>query len=70
MEVQLLTNQQRHYQLTDADIDAVSAYMVRSALSMELAVDPADGAISVYDLPVTSNPDECERCPFRSMCWK
>lgn len=69
-EVQLLTNQQRHYQLTDADIDGVSNYMARSALNMELAIDPADGAISVFDLPVTSNPDECQRCPFRSMCWE
>ncbi len=68
-EAQLLTNQQRHYQLSDSDIEAVSNYMARSALNMELAMDTTDGEISVYDLPVTSNSDDCERCPFRSMCW-
>ncbi|MBI1282206.1 MAG: hypothetical protein GC179_29030 [Anaerolineaceae bacterium] len=69
-EIQLLTNQQRHYQLTDTDVYAASNYISRSALDMNLAVDPADGEISVFDLPTASNPDECQRCSFRSMCWK
>ncbi len=69
-EVQLLTNQQRHYQLNDADIEAVSNYMARSALDMQLAVAPFGGDLSISDIPSTHNPDECPRCPFRSLCWK
>lgn len=70
IEVQLLTCQKRHYQLTIADIEATSNYMARSALEMALAVDSDEELISVSDLPATSNPDDCQRCSFRSMCWK
>ncbi len=70
IEVQLLTKQQRHYHLTDEDMDAVSNYIARTALDMELAIDPFDGEVSIYDIPATNNPDECSRCPFRSLCWK
>lgn len=71
-EVQLLTCQQRHHRLTIADIEAASDYLARSALEMSLAIDidSEDEPISVDDLPATSNPDDCQHCPFRSMCWK
>jgi CRISPR/Cas system-associated exonuclease Cas4 (RecB family) len=68
-EVQLLKKRQRHYRLTDADIDAVSNYMARSALDMELAVAPFDGELLIDDIPTPNNPDKCPRCPFRSLCW-
>jgi len=69
VEAQLLTNQQRNYRLTPADIDAASNYMTRSAVNMELTVDGADGAITAYEVPVTLNAEECQRCPYRSLCW-
>lgn len=71
-EVQLLTCQQRHHRLTHAEIEAASNYLARSALDMSLAVDvdSEDEPISVDDLPATSNPEDCQHCPFRSMCWK
>lgn len=69
LEVQLLTNQQRYYHLTEEDIEAVSNYVARSALNMEMtSLD--DDVDSIDDVPVTSNADDCRRCPFRSMCWK
>ena len=44
--------------------------MARSALNMEMTVDYADDDLTViYDVPVTLNSEECQRCPFRSMCW-
>ncbi len=70
LEVQLLTNHQRSYQLTFDDIDAASNYIARSALNMEMTVDDEDGETSVDDVPVTLDSEECQRCPFRSMCWK
>jgi hypothetical protein len=69
VEAQLLTNQQRSYQLTDADIDATSNYIVRSAVNMEMTTDCTDDIITIEDMPVTLNSEECLRCSFRSMCW-
>lgn len=69
LEVQLLTNRLRNYHLTTDDIDAASNYMARSALNMEMTVQGEDGETAVDDVPVTLNDDECQRCPFRSMCW-
>jgi len=69
LEVQLLTNQLRNYQLTAEDIDAASNYMARSALNMEMTVQGDDGETTSDDVPVTLNSEECQRCPFRSMCW-
>lgn len=70
VEVQLLTNQQRNYQLTNDDIDAVSDYIARSALNMEMLLFGEDTETTVADMPVTLNDEECQRCPFCSMCWK
>ncbi len=69
-EIQLLTMQQRYYRLTDADIDAVSDYIALTALDMQLAVDPFEGELAIDEIPTTTSPDECPRCPFRSLCWK
>ena len=69
LEAQLLTSQQRHYHLTVEDIEAVSNYIARSALNMEMTILD-DDIDSIDDIPVTLNADECQRCPFRSMCWK
>lgn len=69
MEVQLLTNRLRDYHLTTDDIDEASNYMARSALNMEMTVQGEDGETAIDDVPVTLNDDECQRCPFRSMCW-
>ncbi|MCA0453942.1 MAG: PD-(D/E)XK nuclease family protein [Chloroflexi bacterium] len=69
LEVQLLTNELRKYHLASEDFDTVSDYMARSALNMEMTIQGEDGDIAIDDLPVTLNDEECQRCPFRSMCW-
>lgn len=68
-EVQLLKAQQRHYQLTDMDIEAVSNYIAQTAYSMELSSAKFEGDMLLSDIPTTNDSDECVRCPFRSLCW-
>lgn len=71
LEVQLLTNRQREYKLTETDIDDVESYIAGSAMEISLAVgDEPIGRLGPFDFPVTDFAGTCERCPFRSPCWK
>lgn len=71
MEIQLLTNQQREYTLTDDDLEATEAYIAGNLRDMILATgDSQNEKLSPFDFPVTSNPYTCQRCPFRSLCWE
>lgn len=71
LEVQLLTQVQRQYSLTDADVEATYSFIARSAREMSLAVDGNKvKTLTPLDFPVTLDPEECQRCPFRSLCWE
>ncbi|MEN4012457.1 MAG: PD-(D/E)XK nuclease family protein [Bellilinea sp.] len=71
LEVQLLTRQLRHYELTESDVEAVLSYIVMSAREMDLATTPFDGQVlTLVDFSTTANPEECQRCSFRSLCWE
>jgi len=72
LEAQLLSGQMREYSLTDADIEEIETYIAQSASQMALALgdEPDDDQIRPFDFPVTNNPDLCERCNFKSLCWQ
>jgi hypothetical protein len=70
-EAQLLTNQLRRFALTSDDIDNVDAYIADSVTQILLATEGRK-PIELHpdDFPVTNSPEACQRCPFRSLCWR
>jgi len=71
MEVQLLSKQQREYSLCDQDITDIDNYIAETSSGMLLALTEEDGyRFRPFDFPVTGNPEMCQRCPFRSLCWR
>jgi len=68
-EIQLLTNQQRIYTLTSADIEEVEDYIARTATDMLLALAGESDESALTTLPVTDYADHCMRCPYRQLCW-
>lgn len=71
VEAQLLTGELRDYSLSSEDIDAVESYIFDSAQQMLMALGENSNAdISPFDLPPTEYPDVCQRCRYRSLCWK
>ncbi len=71
VEAQLLTGQLREYSVSDSDVDEVELYIFQSATEMMMAID-GDGnrQTNPYDLPPTEYPENCQRCAYRSLCWK
>lgn len=70
LEVQLLLNQQRGYALSENDVETLESYIVRSHLDMQLASDGQPKDLTPFDFPAAQEPDTCERCPFRALCWE
>ena len=71
LEAQLLTKIPRHYALTNDDVEGVFSFIARTAREMDLAIHSEDDAVlTPFDFPPALNPEECQRCPFRSLCWE
>lgn len=71
LEVQLLTNQQREYALSDLDVEEIDSYIAETATAMILADgENGKGPPRPFDYPVTQYPEVCQRCPFRAPCWE
>lgn len=71
LEAQLLTKSQRQYSLTETDVEALHSFIARTAREMSLAVEmDAAESLTPFDFPTTLDPEECQRCPFRSLCWE
>lgn len=71
LEVQLLTKVLRQYVLNETDVESVYSYIARTAREMALALNgETQKTLSPFDFPVALDPDECQRCPFRSLCWE
>lgn len=71
IEAQLLTNQLRQYSVSDSDIEEVELYIFASATEMIMALGADEaGKVVPADLPPTDFPETCQRCAFRSLCWK
>lgn len=70
IEAQLLTNQLREYSLSDTDVEDVHSYIAYTASKMKLASGHKSSNLSPYDFLVTNKPDTCQRCAYRTLCWK
>jgi hypothetical protein len=71
LEVQLLTNQQREYTLSELDVEEIDSYIAETATAMLLADgENGKGPPRPLDYPVTQFPETCRRCPFRAPCWE
>ena len=71
LEVQLLSGLIREYTLTEFDIAEIDDYIFQSIMQMKLTLgDVPAGQLQPFDFPVTSYPDTCERCNYRSLCWQ
>lgn len=69
--MQLLTGQLRWYALTAEDVAEVEDHIAASAERMALALDGRKFAnLCPDDFPVTTFPETCRGCRFRSLCWK
>jgi hypothetical protein len=71
LEAQLLTKIPRYYALTDPDVEEVLSFIARTSREMTLVVQSEDGQVlTPFDFSPALDPDECQRCPFRSLCWE
>jgi hypothetical protein len=66
LEVQLLPNEIRRHPLSVDTLWDAENLITGSAYEMSLAI--ADDT-KLEDFPVTSDPNVCQQCPFRKMCW-
>ena len=69
LEVQLLTGQQRSYELTGADIEAVETYILRTNMEMLLVTEGQARQWSMFDFSAANYAETCQNCNFRSLCW-
>ncbi len=69
IEAQLLIQQQRVYSLTDADVESAISYIVQSHSEIELATMGDPKSLTMHDFPAATNPQICQRCNFRAICW-
>ncbi len=70
LEAQLLTRQQREYQLTDSDIEEVENHISASSSQMLLAIGDEDDEEIFRELSMSSRPEVCAGCNFRKLCWE
>ena len=71
LEAQLLTNVLREYALIERDIDDIESHIADTAMQMALAAgDGSSNQLNAFDFPATEYPENCEKCPFRALCWE
>jgi hypothetical protein len=69
-EVQLLNGVVREYRVDDERLAEIHAYIAESVEEITTTLDGREGKqLRADDFAVTSNPDQCRRCSFRSLCW-
>jgi hypothetical protein len=66
LEVQLLPNEIRRHPISVDILRDAENLISCSAHEMSLAI--ADDT-KLEDFPVTNDPNVCQQCPFRKMCW-
>ncbi|NJO93370.1 MAG: hypothetical protein HC820_01520 [Hydrococcus sp. RM1_1_31] len=70
-EVQLLTNQIRHYELNEMRITEIDTFIAESISEMQLLVgDEKKSQIEPTELLTASSPQTCQCCNYQSMCWE
>ena len=71
IEAQLLTNKLRSYSLSERDIEELESCIVESYARMRLAVGNHNWkTLDISELAPAENPETCEKCVFRKLCWK
>lgn len=71
IEAQLLTGETRRHTVSDEDVRDVESLIATSSSEMTLLRgDRPVNKLEALDFPVTNNPSNCERCPFKKMCWE
>lgn len=70
LEIQLLARVVREHRVTTDSIQDIHDYIANSVSSIALLLDSRKrGALSAEDFPVTGDPDVCQRCSYRRICW-
>ncbi len=69
LEVQLLTNERRRYQLTDAALESAEVQAVASASRMRALLEAHKGDRAPYTVPPTTDLKRCDYCAFKGLCW-
>jgi len=71
LEVQLLSGDVRPHTISETDIQEAEDLISISASDMELARGGGDAkTLKPEDFPVASDPQTCQWCSFRKLCWE
>lgn len=68
IESQLLRNKEQRYTITDDDIVDIEDYIHVTANQMSKLI--GDGAVDINQFPTTSDPQACQRCQYKRICWR
>lgn len=70
-EAQLLLGTVREHQLTEGDLEDAEVYMMTSAFEMsEILGQKKYDSCNIDEFDVTQNPELCDTCSFRLVCWE
>lgn len=70
LEVQLLTNQQREYTLSEDDIVQTENHILGSVTNMLLSGGDCPKQTVAAEYPTANYPETCMACPYRKICWE
>lgn len=71
LEVQLLTDRNRYYNLTETDFDELERHIAASAHEMLMVRGDAPASeLCAEDFSASRSPWTCQYCPFRKLCWE
>ena len=69
IEYQLLRNEQENYQIKEEDVVDIEDYIHISY--SKIARILGDGKqFEMSQFPTTANPDMCQRCQYKKLCWR
>ncbi len=70
LEIQLLTGDVKEHTISPEDVFEAEDLISISADAMKLATGDDPKKVNPEDLPTAIDPTTCERCNFRSLCWR
>ncbi|MEQ9668205.1 PD-(D/E)XK nuclease family protein [Coleofasciculus sp. G2-EDA-02] len=71
LEIQLLTNKIRRYQLDEVRIAEIDNFMAESISAMQLIVGEAKkSTLAPMEFLTASSPETCQFCNYQSICWE
>jgi PD-(D/E)XK nuclease superfamily len=70
IEAQLLLGSARVHTLNEDDIHRTEERIAEGIVTLQLAYDGKPSSeLQPEDFPTARNPNTCQRCPFRKICW-